>query len=125
MHYTSTHGFSAPHHYFLVWLGASTINNCTVVAGWEVLSERLSLPGLGCRFLASVGELKLCHQGIYSLCVCTCIAHLPACTCVMFVHLSGVIFMIPSKDNAQHRIVMTRNGYIIVIWSCSADNGSV
>jgi hypothetical protein len=70
MHYTSMQGFSAPHHYFLVWLGASTISNCTVFTDWEMLSERLSLPGLGCRFLASIGELGLYHRKIYSVCVC-------------------------------------------------------
>ena len=109
MQYTSTQGFSAPHRYFLVWLGASTINNCTVIASWEVLSESLSLPGLGCRFLASIGELELCHQGIYSLCVrvrtCTSMYICGVCASV------GIIFMIPPKDNAQHIIVVTRNGY--------------
>ena len=75
-----------------------------------MLSERLSLPGLGCSILATVSELKLCHQGIYSVCVCAH-AREPACTYVVFVLLSGIIFMIPPKNNAQHRIVVTRNGY--------------
>lgn len=68
---------------------------CKLIAGCELLSEGATSSGLGCKLLACVsGEHGICHQGLYRL---------RACVCVI-----GITFMILLKDDARHRIVVTK-----------------
>jgi len=112
MHCTSMQGCTAPLHYVLVWLGASSQQLYSLCWLGSVIRETVFT-----RFGLQVPSFYRWTRTLSSgniFCVC---AHTRMHICGVCASV-GIIFMIPPKDNAQHRIVMTRNGCCHLVMFC-------